>query len=279
MNRRADNIVADLRKYLEQAQESGVHSMYVDAQRIAASRDTAPAAPTTPATSATPESAPKGRGASIDPEPESVLAQPRVRVAAGTRSADEKARALAELDAKKVSVCTKCSLHETRNNTVFGVGSPNAGLVVVGEAPGRDEDMKGEPFVGMAGQLLTKILGAIGFGRDDVYICNVLKCRPPENRDPRPEEVVECEPYLLQQLDIIQPKIICALGRHAAHTLLKSKESLGKMRGRVHDYHGIPTMVTYHPAALLRNPNWKRPTWEDVQQLRSLYDELMEKES
>lgn len=184
----------------------------------------------------------------------------------------DKAAALKALDESQVSICVKCALSKTRTNTVFGVGNPDAGIVFVGEAPGRDEDLKGEPFVGRAGQLLTKILAAIDFAREDVYICNVLKCRPPDNRDPAPDEVLHCEPYLLAQLDIIQPRVICALGRIAAQTLLKTKTSLTKLRADVHDYHGIPMVVTYHPAALLRNPNWKRPTWEDVQKLRAIYD-------
>lgn len=157
---------------------------------------------------------------------------------------------------------------------MFGVGNPHADLVLVGEAPGAEEDAQGEPFVGRAGQLLNKILEAIRFKREDVYICNILKCRPPNNRDPLPEEVALCEPYLWKQLELIQPKVILCLGRIAAQVLLKTSESLTALRGRVHDYRGIRLMVTYHPAALLRNPNWKRPAWEDVQKLRRLYDEL-----
>jgi DNA polymerase len=210
--------------------------------------------------------------AAVQPEP--------VRPAAHVAPPDpdvraRKAEALATLDRTQVSICTKCVLHESRTQTVFGVGNPDANVVFVGEAPGRDEDLKGEPFVGRAGQLLTKILAAIGFERDDVYIANVLKCRPPNNRDPLPDEVGHCEPYLLAQLDIIQPRVICALGKHAAQTLLKTNAALGRLRGTVHDYNGIPMIVTYHPAALLRNSQWKRPTWEDVQKLRALHDELV----
>jgi uracil-DNA glycosylase len=170
--------------------------------------------------------------------------------------------------------CQKCSLGGTRTKFVFGVGNPKAEIVLIGEAPGADEDAKGEPFVGRAGQLLNKILEAIHFKREDVYICNILKCRPPNNRDPLPEEVQECEPYLWKQLEIIKPKIILCLGRISAQVLLKTADSLTKLRENVHDYRGIPLMVTYHPAALLRNPNWKRPTWEDVQKLRKMYDEM-----
>jgi len=170
--------------------------------------------------------------------------------------------------------CQKCSLGATRTKFVFGVGNPKAEIVLIGEAPGADEDAKGEPFVGRAGQLLNKILEAIHFKREDVYICNILKCRPPNNRDPQPEEVRQCEPYLWKQLEIIKPKIILCLGRISAQVLLKTADSLTKLRENVHDYRGIPLLVTYHPAALRRNPNWKRPTWEDVQKLRKMYDEM-----
>lgn len=173
-----------------------------------------------------------------------------------------------------ICTCLKCSLGQTRKKFVFGVGNPQADLVLVGEAPGADEDLQGEPFVGRAGQLLNKILEAIRFKREDVYICNILKCRPPNNRDPQPEEIALCEPYLWKQLELIKPRLILCLGRIAAQALLKTSESLTALRGRVHDYRGIKLMVTYHPAALLRNPNWKRPTWEDVQKVRKLYDEL-----
>jgi DNA polymerase len=173
--------------------------------------------------------------------------------------------------------CQKCTLGSTRKNFVFGVGNPQADLVLVGEAPGADEDLKGEPFVGRAGQLLNKILEAINFKREEVFICNILKCRPPNNRDPLPEEVAQCEPYLWKQLEIIKPKIILCLGRIAAQVLLKTNDSLTKLRGTTHDYRGIKLMVTYHPAALLRNPNWKRPAWEDVQRLRKEYDAMKEK--
>ena len=170
--------------------------------------------------------------------------------------------------------CQKCALGSTRTKFVFGVGNPNADIVLIGEAPGADEDAQGVPFVGRAGQLLNKILEAIHFKREEVYICNILKCRPPNNREPQPEEVVQCEPYLWKQLELINPKIILCLGRISAQVLLKTTDSLTKLRENVHDYRGIPLLVTYHPAALLRNPNWKRPAWEDVQKLRKMYDEM-----
>jgi uracil-DNA glycosylase len=178
-----------------------------------------------------------------------------------------------------INTCVKCPLGKTRIKFVFGVGNPKAEVVVVGEAPGADEDEQGEPFVGRAGQLLNKILEAIHFKREEIFICNILKCRPPNNRDPQAEEVDCCEPYLWKQLEIIRPKMILCVGRIAGQSLLKINSSLALMRGKVHDYRGIPLMVTYHPAALLRNPNWKKPCWEDVQQFRKLYEEMTEKKS
>lgn len=180
---------------------------------------------------------------------------------------------LAELNST-ICDCQKCSLGATRTKFVFGVGNPNADIVLIGEAPGADEDAQGEPFVGRAGQLLNKILDAIHLKREEVYICNILKCRPPNNREPASEEVEKCEPYLWKQLELIRPKIILCLGRVSAQVLLKTTDTLTKLRENVHDYRGIPLLVTYHPAALLRNPNWKRPAWEDVQKLRKMYDEL-----
>ena len=161
--------------------------------------------------------------------------------------------------------CQRCLLYRTRRHLVFGEGSPQAELVFVGEAPGADEDAQGRPFVGRAGQLLTKIIGAMGLRREEVYICNILKCRPPGNRNPQPDEIAACEPFLIQQLRVIRPKVICALGTFAAHTLLKSEAPISVLRGRFHSYQGIPLMPTYHPAYLLRNPGAKKQVWEDVQ--------------
>ena len=173
----------------------------------------------------------------------------------------------------QINQCQKCSLGGTRNNFVFGVGDPNASLLLVGEAPGEQEDIKGEPFVGRAGKLLDKILLAINRSRDkDVYICNVLKCRPPENRNPLPNEVKECEPYLIHQINLIKPKLIVALGRVAGMTLLNVDNSLKSMRGIIHDYNGTPLIVTYHPAALLRNSNWKPEAWKDFKWIRSIIE-------
>lgn len=173
--------------------------------------------------------------------------------------------------------CTKCALGATRTKFVFGTGNPKATLMFIGEAPGADEDAQGEPFVGRAGQLLTKIIEAIEFKRQDVYICNILKCRPPNNRKPTPEESDLCKPYLKKQIELVRPKVIVCLGLTAAENLLGTREPMGKLRGRVLAYEGVPVMITYHPAALLRNPAWKRPTWEDVQAVRKLHDELVAK--
>jgi DNA polymerase len=271
---RAENIVADLRRFLDQQAEDGIERWHLDEAIAAQAREIfarriEESGVVEAAEAADGLKAPEVADGARAPEVAGSAAAPT------TSDTADNAAVLARLDREEVSVCTRCKLHEGRTKTVFGVGNPQADLVFVGEAPGRDEDLQGEPFVGMAGKLLTKILSAIGFEREDVYICNVLKCRPPQNRDPQPDEVAQCEPYLLRQLEILQPKVICALGRVAAQTLLQTRESLTRMRGRVHDYHGIPMMVTYHPAALLRNPNWKRPTWEDVQKLRALHDELV----
>lgn len=169
--------------------------------------------------------------------------------------------------------CTKCGeLVQNRHSVVFGSGNSQAKLVFVGEAPGAEEDRQGLPFVGPAGQLLTKMIEAIGLAREEVFIANVLKCRPPGNRTPKPGEIQNCEPYLVKQLSLIRPKIICALGTFAAKTLLKTDLPISSLRGKVHDYQGVPLIATFHPAYLLRNPTEKRKSWEDLKKLRSLLD-------
>ena len=182
--------------------------------------------------------------------------------------------------AAEARACTKCGLCETRTQAVPGVGTGSSGIVFVGEAPGADEDAKGEPFVGRAGQLLTKIIQAmdaahlipgVPLSRDTVFICNVLKCRPPENRNPLPHEIEACSPYLRRQLDVLQPKIICCLGKFAAELLVGVKGTIGGLRGKVYRYQGAKLIVTYHPAACLRNPAYKRPVWEDMQLLAREY--------
>ncbi|HEY5439744.1 MAG TPA: uracil-DNA glycosylase [Gemmatimonadaceae bacterium] len=197
-------------------------------------------------------------------------------VVGGTSRAifDDPAFKLDSLDAiaETVATCTRCPLYASAKNPVPGTGNPNADFMIVGEAPGANEDEQGVPFVGPAGQLLTKIIGAINLSRDDVFIANVLKHRPPGNRNPLPEEVAACSPYLVRQIELVRPKVILALGTFAAQTLLETKTTIGKLRGQIHRYYGVPLIVTYHPAALLRNPAWKRPTWEDVQLARRILD-------
>jgi uracil-DNA glycosylase len=169
--------------------------------------------------------------------------------------------------------CTRCKLHTLgRTQVVFGVGNPEAQLMFVGEAPGADEDEQGIPFIGRAGQLLTKIIEAIGLTRDDVYIANIIKCRPPQNRNPEPDEVATCEPFLFQQIDVIKPKIVVALGKYAAQTLLRTETPISRLRGQLFDYRGAKLIPTFHPAYLLRNPSSKREVWEDMKLVRRLLD-------
>ncbi len=297
-------VAADLRAYLRQQQDAGVE-WFIDpgadeapasAPAAGASPLPAPAAPATAKPAKTARTAPAQPSSAPADDAFAAVRDAFVRDTlgqlAGRREAapaadifsaptapparltvEQKREALAGL-AREVAPCTQCKLARTRKQTVFGVGNPGAGLVFVGEAPGREEDERGEPFVGRAGQLLNDILKAIALRREDVYICNILKCRPPENRDPEGDEVEACEPYLKRQLEIIDPSVICCLGRHAAHTLLRSNATLGALREQAHFYGGVPVVVTYHPAALLRNPHWKRPTWDDVRKLRALYDAL-----
>ena len=166
--------------------------------------------------------------------------------------------------AAEAAVCTKCRLAETRTQVVFGVGNPDADLLFIGEAPGMHEDRQGEPFVGAAGQLLTRMLGEIGMTRDEVYIANVLKCRPPGNRNPEPDEIATCEPFLFQQLASVEPKVVIALGAFAARTLLKTDAPISRLRGRVFDYRGAKLIPTFHPSFLLRSPANKREAWDDL---------------
>lgn len=236
-----------------------------------AAPDTAPPAEfAAAAPSAAPAAAPAAASAAA-------TALPGTGIVVGTAMGDllpGPLASLASLDeiARHVATCQGCSLHRTAKNHVPGEGNPAAGFVCVGEAPGQTEDELGRPFVGRAGDLLTKILEAIQFKREDVFICNVLKHRPPGNRNPAPDEIAACSPYLLRQLELLRPRVILALGTFASQTLLQTTQPIGKLRGLVHQYHGIPLIVTYHPAALLRNPAWKRPTWDDVQLARRIFD-------
>ena len=181
------------------------------------------------------------------------------------------AEALSRLKVEIGPDCQRCKLHALgRHQVVFGVGNPNADLMFVGEGPGADEDIQGEPFVGRAGQLLTKIIEAIGMTRQDVYIANVIKCRPPQNRNPEPDEVEKCEPFLFRQIETIKPKVIVALGKFAAQSLLKTSEPITRIRGREYTYRDAILMPTYHPAYLLRNPSSKREVWEDMKRVRAI---------
>ena len=247
------DIIEDVRKLVTQAGgRKGTLILSVDV----AARLEAIAAPT---------------GAPLEAPPETGVPSEPAGAAPEMPPAGEGAEAELAALAETVRGCTRCGLAATRTQTVFGVGNPSADLVFVGEAPGADEDRQGEPFVGRAGQLLTDIIvKGMKMRREDVYICNVLKCRPPGNRDPKPSEVACCEPFLLRQLELIRPKVICALGRSAAQTLLGTTESTGRLRGRWHDYHGIPLRVTYHPAYLLRKPSEKSKTWDDVKEILKL---------
>jgi DNA polymerase len=175
--------------------------------------------------------------------------------------------------AREASACEKCRLCETRTNVVFARGRARNRVMFIGEAPGADEDVQGLPFVGRAGKLLDQIIDAIGFDREEIYVANILKCRPPQNRDPRPDEIAACTPYLEEQIRLVRPKIICALGKFAAQFLTgKPQATMGQLRGKIHYYRDeIMVLPTYHPAALLRNPHWKRVVWEDVQLLRKEY--------
>jgi uracil-DNA glycosylase len=288
-----------LRRYLEQRREMGETELVLDSlsveevmRLVGITRGAPPAAERqTPA-----EPAPEGwrdalRATGATPEPPRPAPPPAAPPAAPPLAAllpglavggvqDERrvpdeiaaATSLEEL-ATLIRRCTRCDLHRTATNAVPGEGNPHAGLMCVGEAPGAQEDATGRPFVGQAGQLLTKILQAVNFSREEVFILNLLKHRPPGNRNPNPDEVLACRPYLVRQVELVSPKVILALGTFAAQSLLETKLAIGKLRGSVHRYHGIPVIVTYHPAALLRNPAWKRPTWEDVQLARRILDD------
>jgi DNA polymerase len=268
------------RRYLEQLLELGEQELVLEGRRGADGRGQAESRTTSPAAAPgalqTRADRPAGPKAKARALPSAIPAGISVEAPASGDDlfAADPLRQLATVDAMVpvIEACRKCDLGHSRLHSVPGEGSPQAGLVVVGEAPGATEDETGRPFVGRAGQLLNDILKAIDLKREDVFICNVLKCRPPGNRDPEPLEVAACSPYLHRQLELIRPRVILAMGRPAAHALLGSNASLNDLRGKLHRYRGIPLIVTYHPAALLRNPHWKRPTWDDVRIARRIYD-------
>jgi len=212
------------------------------------------------------------RALAVEPIAETTVPNPTVPTPTVMPSSAQTSPDWATLD-EAVRICTKCALHKTRTQTVFGVGNHRAQWMFIGEAPGADEDAQGEPFVGRAGQLLNAMFAALGLKREEVFIANVLKCRPPNNRDPQADEVEHCEPYLIRQIELIQPKLIVALGRHAAHSLLKTDLALARLRGQPLRYQNIPLVVTYHPAYLLRTPSDKRKAWEDLRRARSIIAE------
>ena len=220
-----------------------------------------PPAPAPASKPPTPDSKLLAPGLSFDPPSADLFATDPIQQAASLEDV-----------ATLVAACRACKLCEGRTNTVPGEGPANARLVVIGEGPGRTEDQTGRPFVGRAGELLTKILEAIKLPREQVFICNIVKCRPPENRLPQYDEIAACLPFLYRQIDLVKPKAILAMGGTAAQSLLNTKQSLGSLRNQIHRFRGIPVVVTYHPAALLRNPHWKRPTWDDVRIAARLLD-------
>lgn len=307
LRREASEIALRLRRYLERARAAGHGELLVEAAAAARRAHAsvpapAPRGPVAIETmSATQVVAERPVGGWAAPEAPSLF-EPATRGTAADASRMPQALPLPHpplnpIGAERVTIagaalpvleqvatearaCTKCGLCETRIQAVPGVGSARAGIVFVGEAPGADEDAQGEPFVGRAGQLLTRIIKAmdkarlvpgVPLSRETVYICNVLKCRPPENRNPLPHEIESCAPYLRRQLAAIQPRIICCLGKFAAELLVGVKGTIGSLRGKVYRYQGAKLIVTYHPAACLRNPNYKRPVWEDMQLLAREY--------
>lgn len=269
-----------LRAYLRQRAELGETELVLEGlsadelRALYARRPERPAVPGRPEPQPRPAAATPPQAAALSPAGalESPM-RPSPDAPAAYAGAEEILR-LPVLDAvREVALgCPRCRLAETRNHVVFGEGNPDADVIVVGEAPGADEDRTGRPFVGRAGKLLTLLLASVGLQREQVYICNVLKCRPPGNRNPMPDEVEACSPYLLRQVELVKPRAIAAFGAFAAQTLLSTPTPIGKLRGRVHDFYGVPLVATYHPAALLRSSAWVRPTWEDLQRLRSVLD-------
>lgn len=246
-----------LARYFQQLSELGEHELFLETLTAEAAVAAVALASGKASVTSVPEAA---RGAVASVEAAEPGAEP-----------SEAERLLRSLGGEAAR-CMRCRLHQTRRTVVFGDGSAAADVVVVGEAPGAEEDRTGLPFVGPAGKLLDLLLLSAGFPRERVYICNVLKCRPPENRDPRPDEVAACSGYLKGQLEIIRPGALLAVGKFAAQTLLESEQSIGRLRGHVHAYQGVPVVVTYHPAFLLRSSRFTRTTWEDFQLLRTLVD-------
>ncbi len=283
-----DDPRSDLRRWVKQRIDAGEREQLVARPpKRAAARAAAPKAPQAPPTppgiipmadrarpaSSTPVKQPAAKAVVVDLFGAAAPAGAKLAARAGARTVPIAGDSMQRI-ADEVNSCTRCELCKTRNKAVPGVGPDDAGLVLIGEGPGAEEDLRGEPFVGAAGQLLNKILAAVHFARETVFITNIVKCRPPGNRDPLPAEVAACEPYLKRQLALLQPKVICALGRHAGSWLNGKVETMGALREGERYYEGVRVFPTYHPAALLRNPHWKRPAWEDIQKVRAEYDRL-----
>lgn len=292
------DFLAALRQQLEADRLLGLRFVPIPPEALAALAAPAPAAPASPAApqqrlpragdAASPRSATTPGARSTPPASSRAPARtaspartpaPQRATAPASPEAASKAERLRILDETHVKGCTKCHLHATRTQTVFGQGNPDARLVFVGEAPGYEEDKQGLAFVGAAGQLLTRMIAAMGLTRDEVYICNVLKCRPPNNRTPEAQEILSCSPYLLEQLRTIEPEVIVALGAPAAKTLLNTAQPIGKLRGQFHDFYpsgtpgvgpSTPLMPTFHPAYLLRSPDEKGKAWADLQMVMGL---------
>lgn len=289
-------VVEELRRHLLWQEESGGRALLVDSAKLAAERSASlrsmlPPRGATPAKAPPPEPAPAPPPA---PRAEVPRAAPPARPASPPLAASGNGLLLdvpqkappypgalpGVVDGERPTLdeirrtlgdCQRCKLCTGRKNIVFGVGNPRADLVFVGEGPGENEDLKGIPFVGAAGDLLTKMIQAMGFSRDEVYICNVVKCRPPGNRNPEPDEIASCEPFLRSQLLAIQPKVIVALGKFAAQTLLRDSTPITRLRGQWREYQGVKLMPTFHPAYLLRSPAEKRKAWEDLQQVMQIF--------
>jgi len=258
-----------LRRYVEQREAMGEGQLVLE-QPVAAARSE-PAHMERPGAEVPSTEKPATASESSQPSiPTGIAIQPP---STDLFAADDLSKLDIDQIAAEVSGCKRCRLSRDRNKAVPGEGPVDARLVVVGEGPGAREDETGRPFVGRAGELLTEILKAIDLERDRVFICNIVKCRPPSNRTPQQNEIDACVPFLHRQLDIVQPKVILAMGSTAITTLLQRKQSLGAFRGKLHSFRGVPLVATYHPAALLRNPNWKRPTWDDVRIARRILDE------
>ena len=276
-----DDARALLRRHLRQLGELGETELVLDRLsrdelvgmlgRAAAMEPSRGSTPAGAAPGATQESSQRAVAPPLPEAPERAVPAPSAPAPGPAATEIVRIGDMAELRSTALG-CPRCDLARTRRNVVFGEGNERAEVVVVGEAPGADEDRSGRPFIGRAGQLLDRLLASVGFPREAVYICNVLKCRPPANRNPQPEEIEACSPYLLRQVELVAPKVILTVGTFAAQTLLDSREPISRLRGQVHRWRGIPVIPTYHPAALLRNPGWIRPTWEDLQRLRVVLD-------